>query len=217
MKRIVEGTILLRRNSMLANTFAFSMAYRLNEMPDLEREEILAQRQEEMQGLTDKLNLSRLFAAQTGGGGGGGNGMADDSVAMAAKRKRTMTGSAKEKAHTRDALKASRRAKEERRVNHVSGTRDRDGDSPSKASRASHTYSDSSDMEMGSDEGSTTSSPVQRRRSGADEDSKRDKIEKKLTVQDLGRLQLTRMQLSKQCMKPGFEEYVKGMSSYIYF
>jgi hypothetical protein len=33
--------------------------------------------------------------------------------------KRTLTGSAKEKAHTRDALKANRKAKEERRAHHV--------------------------------------------------------------------------------------------------
>ena len=72
--------------------------------------------------------------------------MADDSVAQAAKRaffnlithvfsflhvstwiltwvcfvgKRTLTGSAKQQAHGRDALKANRKAKEERRAHHV--------------------------------------------------------------------------------------------------
>ena len=36
------------------------------------------------------------------------------------------------------------------------------------------------------------------------------KVEEKLMVNDLGRIQLTRTQLSKECMKPWFEDYVKG-------
>jgi RNA polymerase-associated protein RTF1 len=192
------------------------MVFRLNDLPDLEREEILAQRQDEMQKLTDKLNLSRLYAAQTGGGTG--SGMADDSVAMAAKRKRTQTGTAKEKAHTRDALKASRRAKEERLANHntESKGRDRDGDneSPSKANRANRTYSsDDSDMEMGSDDESVAASP-QKRKNAADEEEKKEK-EKDATVAHLSRVQLTRTKLAKECMKPWFEEYVKGAYFYI--
>ena len=54
---------------------------RLNDMPEMEREQILAQRQDEMQSRNDKLNLSKLLAAQDLGS------MADDSVAQAAKRK----------------------------------------------------------------------------------------------------------------------------------
>jgi hypothetical protein len=50
----------------------------------MKREEILAQRQEEMQLLTDKLNLTKFLATQRELGGTGG--MADDSVAQAAKR-----------------------------------------------------------------------------------------------------------------------------------
>lgn len=57
---------------------------RLNEMPEMQREEILAQRQEELQVLTDKLNLTKFLASQRELHGGGG--MADDSVAQAAKR-----------------------------------------------------------------------------------------------------------------------------------
>jgi RNA polymerase-associated protein RTF1 len=57
------------------------LVYRLNDMPEMEREQILAQRQEQMQSRTDKFNLSKLLAAQDIGGS-----MADDSVAQAAKR-----------------------------------------------------------------------------------------------------------------------------------
>ena len=98
----------------------------------MERESILAQRLEEMQRIADRHNLSKLMANR-----GDGAGMADDSVAQAAKRewdthrfdeaervycvtgKRNMTNSAREKASTRDALKANRKAREERRVQHV--------------------------------------------------------------------------------------------------
>lgn len=47
------------------------------------REQILAQRLEEKQKITDKLNVTRLLAAQSGGLAT----LQDDSVAMAAKRK----------------------------------------------------------------------------------------------------------------------------------
>ena len=46
-------------------------------MPEIEREDILAQRQEEMQRIQDKRNLDQMFRDRTGG--------ADDSVAKAAK------------------------------------------------------------------------------------------------------------------------------------
>jgi len=50
-------------------------------MPEVEREQVLAQRLEEMQSRADKFNLSKLLAAQDVG-----NAMAEDSVAQAAKR-----------------------------------------------------------------------------------------------------------------------------------
>lgn len=50
---------------------------RLNDLPEMQREEILAQRQEEMQKRLDAQNLTKLLAAQ---------GVGEDSVANAAKR-----------------------------------------------------------------------------------------------------------------------------------
>ena len=59
--------------------FAISRVWngRLNDMPEMQREEILAQRQEEMQKHLDAQNLTKLLAAQ---------GVGEDSVANAAKR-----------------------------------------------------------------------------------------------------------------------------------
>ena len=50
---------------------------RLIDLPEMQREEILAQRQEEIQKRLDAQNLTKLFAAQ---------GVGEDSVANAAKR-----------------------------------------------------------------------------------------------------------------------------------
>ena len=51
---------------------------RLMEMSEIEREELLAQRQEEMQRIQDKRNLEQMLKAQSG--------HVEDSVAKAAKR-----------------------------------------------------------------------------------------------------------------------------------
>lgn len=48
------------------------------EMSEIEREELLAQRQEEMQRIQDKRNLEQMLKAQSG--------HAEDSVSKAAKR-----------------------------------------------------------------------------------------------------------------------------------
>lgn len=52
---------------------------RLLDMPEVEREEILAQRQEELQRIQDKRNLDQMFRDRTGGG--------EESVSKAAKSK----------------------------------------------------------------------------------------------------------------------------------
>lgn len=171
---------------------SFKEKMELEELPEMERESILAQRLEEMQRIADRHNLSKLMANR-----GDGGGLADDSVAQAAKRKRNMTNSAREKASTRDALKASRKAREERRAHHTPGTRE----SPSKRRRSSS--SASSDMNMSTDE---EEKPRSRKRS----ENKVEEDNRDITVQDLGRLQLTRTQLAKEYMKPWFEEYVTG-------
>ena len=54
------------------------------EMSEIEREDILAQRQEEMQRIQDKRNLDAMLRDRSGGGG-------DDNVAKAAKRESQRT------------------------------------------------------------------------------------------------------------------------------
>ena len=55
------------------------LCVRLLDMPEVEREEILAQRQEELQRIQDKRNLDQMFRDHTGGG--------EESVSKAAKSK----------------------------------------------------------------------------------------------------------------------------------
>lgn len=52
-------------------------------MPEIEREEVLTQRLEELQRITDKRNLDQMLKAQKAGDG--------DSIVKAAKRVFTMT------------------------------------------------------------------------------------------------------------------------------
>ena len=92
-------------------------------MPEIEREELLAQRQEELQRITDKRNLDQMLKAQKAGDG--------DSISKAAKRasiiaissrrsdvfpgQHTIRGATKEKSRKLDELKAKRKAKDERK------------------------------------------------------------------------------------------------------
>lgn len=93
-------------------------------MSEIEREELLAQRQEEMQRIQDKRNLDQMLRDRTGAG--------DETVSKAAKRTYTATeaglvdshrvvgqhaqrGHTKEKSRKLDELKAKRKAKDEKK------------------------------------------------------------------------------------------------------
>lgn len=56
--------------------------HRLLELPEIEREQVLAERLEEMQRIQDKRNLDAMLRSQKAGGGAD----LDDSVAKSAKR-----------------------------------------------------------------------------------------------------------------------------------
>ena len=97
------------------------------DMAEIEREDIMAQRQEEMQRIQDKRNLDLMLKQQQGG--------ADETVSKAAKREclvlarddgdvayltgmtghHTQRGATKEKSRKLDELKAKRKAKDEKK------------------------------------------------------------------------------------------------------
>lgn len=87
--------------------------FRLLDLDELEREDILASRQEEMQKYKDSLNINRLFSAAQAGG--------EDNVASAAKRSHTQTGATTEKKSKLEELKSKREAKTKKRSRNVRG------------------------------------------------------------------------------------------------
>ncbi|TIA91459.1 hypothetical protein E3P99_01051 [Wallemia hederae] len=108
---------------------------RLMDLDELEREDILASRQEEMQKYKDSLNINRLFSAAQAGG--------DDSVASAAKRAHKQTGTTTEKKSKLEELKSKREAKTKKRSRRDDD--DDDDDDYGGQSRSVHSDSDQDD------------------------------------------------------------------------
>ncbi|KAG9114669.1 hypothetical protein FRC07_007628, partial [Ceratobasidium sp. 392] len=168
---------------------------RLLDMPETEREDILAQRLEEMQRFQDKVNLDKMLKAQKGSPDG-----QSDSVAKAAKRKHTTIGATKEKSKGLEQLKEKRRAKQD---NVSRKARTSFEDSPVKR-RSSTPSSESSDEEgqfrPGDDSFGDNSTPVQ----------KKEEKEEPVTLHDFHSARLTREQLAKFCHISWFQELVQG-------
>lgn len=86
--------------------------------------------------------------------------------------------------------------------------------SPSKSRRRGSASSDmdtsSSDDERDKERDTGGGGADSKRRDAKDPRDTKGKVEEKLTANELGRIQLTRTQLSKQCIKPWFKDYVKG-------
>ncbi|KAG1778705.1 hypothetical protein EV702DRAFT_1091252 [Suillus placidus] len=164
---------------------------RLLSMPEIEREEILAGRQEELMRIQDKRKLHEMLQAQSGD---------PESVSKAAKRQRTSRGATKEKSRTLDELKARRKAKDEKkRTKTHSPKRDRS--------------SSPNDMDMSS--GEEEDGQITRYEEEEEKDRKRfsrqiDPADEPSSLEDLMGCRLTRDQLAKYCMAPWFEDYVKG-------
>ncbi|KAI9456073.1 plus-3-domain-containing protein [Russula earlei] len=162
---------------------------RLLEMPEIEREELIAQRLEELQRITDKRNLDQMVKAQKDGDG--------DSVSKAAKRQHTVRGATKEKSRKLDELKAKRKAKDERKRSRGSPKRDRS----------------SSPMEM---ETSDEEEDGQITKFEQEEEKERKLLamtifnDEPVTIDDLNKVRLTRDALAKHFLAPWFKDYVKG-------
>ncbi|KAH9988251.1 hypothetical protein BJV74DRAFT_839646 [Russula compacta] len=163
---------------------------RLLEMPEIEREEVIAQRLEELQRITDKRNLDQMLKAQKDGDG--------DSVARAAKRQHTVRGATKEKSRKLDELKAKRKAKDERKRSRGSPKRDRS----------------SSPMEMETSDEEAEDGQITKFEQEEEKERKLLGItfpsNEPMTMEDLNRLRLSRDILAKHFLAPWFEDYVKG-------
>ncbi|TDL27841.1 plus-3-domain-containing protein [Rickenella mellea] len=164
---------------------------KLLEMSEIDREDVLAQRQEELQRIQDKRNLDQMLKAQRG--------EIDDSVSKAAKRAHAQRGATKEKSRKLDELKARRKLKDEKKRTKASSPKRDRSSSPM-------------DMEMSSDdeEDGQISKLEQEEEREARLIGKTKVDDGPTTLADLETCRLGREQLSKYCMAPWFEEYVKG-------
>ncbi|KAN0107257.1 hypothetical protein V8E52_010309 [Russula decolorans] len=163
---------------------------RLLEMPEIEREGVIAQRLEELQRITDKRNLDQMLKARKDGDG--------DSVAKAAKRQHAVRGATKEKSRKLDELKAKRKAKDERKRSRGSPKRDRS----------------SSPMEMETSDDEAEDGQITK---FEQEEEKERKLlgmtvanDEPMTIADLNKVRLTRDALAKHFLAPWFEDCVKG-------
>ncbi|KZV95994.1 plus-3-domain-containing protein [Exidia glandulosa HHB12029] len=152
-------------------------------LPEIQREEILAQREDEIQKWKDRIALENLVKSQKGLSG------ADDSS------------TATRKPGTRDKLdkyKAERRAKEERRQSR----RDRMG-SPSSTPRKSRAHADSSSED---EDGRFTKDDELNSRVSKAHDSKPEPV----NIYNLETIRMGRHKLAEYCDKPWFEKMVTG-------
>ncbi|KAG2007226.1 hypothetical protein CC2G_014939 [Coprinopsis cinerea AmutBmut pab1-1] len=178
---------------------------RLLAMPEIKREEILAERIEEKQRLQEKQVLAQMVRQQRGGGGVV---IDDDSVSRAAKRQHMQRGATKEKTRKLDELKAKRRAKDE--------SRKRAKLSPN-ANRRSTSPQDMDISDEESEDGQFTRSDHEeereRRLLGISTSRSKEEEEEDTTpasLQDFNDCRLSRDMVAKWCLCPWFDEYVKN-------
>ncbi|KAI0342517.1 plus-3-domain-containing protein [Trametopsis cervina] len=163
---------------------------RLLSLPEVEREDVLAQRQEELQRIQDKRNLDQMFKNRTGG---------DGSVSKAAKRQHAQRGATKEKSRKLDELKARRKAKGEKKRSRADSPRRDRSSSPM-------------DMEMSDEE--EEDGQINK---FDEEDERENRLLGKtkvddgpITVEDLMKVRLTRDTIARNWGKPWFEDLIQG-------
>ncbi|KIJ63569.1 hypothetical protein HYDPIDRAFT_29363 [Hydnomerulius pinastri MD-312] len=167
---------------------------RLLSMSEIDRENILAERLEQMQKIQDRRKLQEMIRQQK-------NGPNDaEAVAKAAKRQHAVRGATKEKSKKLDELKARRKAKDEKkRTRTNSPKRDRS----------------SSPMDMETSSGEEEDGQITKYEEEEEKDRKLytkqpNPDDEPISVEDLSTCRLTRDLLAKYCMAPWFEDYVKG-------
>ncbi|KAG6853749.1 hypothetical protein C0991_001765 [Blastosporella zonata] len=164
---------------------------RLMQLPEIEREEILAARLEEKQRKHDKWMVSQMVNQQT-------HGKEPEGVAKAAKRQHTARGATKEKSRKLDELKAKRKAKDEKQRTKGSPKRDRS--------------SSPMDMDISDDE----SEDGQISKFEQEEEKERKMFSKPPVddqpagLEDFEKCRLSRDMLAKHCMAPWFQDYVQN-------
>ncbi|KAJ3997325.1 plus-3-domain-containing protein [Lentinula boryana] len=178
---------------------------RLLQLPEIEREDIIATRMEERQKILDKKALALLVKEQrerdrVGDSDGGNAG-----VAKAAKRQHTARGATKEKTSKLDELKAKRKAKDQKSKNRAYSPKRERSSSPMDMETSSS--DEDEDGVITKDE--QEEERAQRLMNGGVNSAP--KTEVPATLQDLERCRLSRTLLLKHFLAPWFPQYIKGM------
>ncbi|CAL1710020.1 unnamed protein product [Somion occarium] len=164
---------------------------RLLGLSEIEREDILAQRQEEMQRIKMRSQLDQMVKDQ--------NGRKDDNnISKTAKRQHTQRGATKEKTRKLDELKAKRKAKDERKRT----------DSPKRDRSSSPMDMETSEEEDEDGQVSKLEEEEERLNKIYGKDSPAE--EEPIAIEDLEKVRISRDHLAKYCLSPWFEDYVKG-------
>ncbi|KAI0787006.1 plus-3-domain-containing protein [Abortiporus biennis] len=163
---------------------------RLLGMSEVEREDILTQRQEEMHRTQMKHQLDQMVRDQSG---------KKDDTTRSTKRQHAPRGATKEKTRKLDELKAKRRAKDEKKRTRT--------DSPKRERSSSPMDMETSDEEEEDGQISKFEEQEEKERRLYNQTNPDDEP---ITMEDLNQVRLTRDMLAKHCMAPWFEDYVKG-------
>ncbi|KAF8501300.1 hypothetical protein JB92DRAFT_3124151 [Gautieria morchelliformis] len=166
---------------------------RLLQMPEIEREGLLATRQEELQRRQDKLNLDHMLKVQSGN-------VDSEHVSQAAKRKHAVRGATKEKTRKLDEIKAKRKAKEERVRTHKEKT-----SSPSQRRRSMSSEPELSDVT--DEEGEINKEEEERK---FKESVGTPKLDNTPTREQFEKLRVSRQQIMKNYHAPWFDEWITG-------
>ncbi|KAI0922796.1 hypothetical protein AcV5_009677 [Taiwanofungus camphoratus] len=164
---------------------------RLMRMSEIEREDILTQRLEEMQRIQDKRNLDQMLKAQSGRG--------EESVSKAAKRQHAMRGATKEKSRKLDELKERRKAKDEKKRTRTN--------SPKQDPSSSPVDMEMSDEEEEDGQISKYEEQEERERKMYDKTKADDEP---VALEDLNKCRISRDMLVRYLMTPWFEDFVTG-------
>ncbi|KAJ7726955.1 hypothetical protein B0H16DRAFT_1735448 [Mycena metata] len=173
---------------------------------DLEREEILTARMDEMERIRDRKHVDRLRAQQLAGVAG-----VEREGESGSKRAPRATGKDKTKDKTLTALKAKRKAKDEKKRTRASTPKARDGRSSSPMDMEMSDPSDESDDEDGQisrveqEDEKLFGKPPSSSKSTAKANSN-----EPLTSDHLQKIMVTRDMLAKHAVSPFFEKIVTG-------
>ncbi|KAJ4490436.1 hypothetical protein J3R30DRAFT_3421818 [Lentinula aciculospora] len=178
---------------------------RLLQLPEVEREDIIATRMEERQKILDKKALALMVKEQRERDRVGDSNVGTTGVAKAAKRQHTARGATKEKSNKLDELKAKRKAKDEKSKNRAYSPKRERSSSPMDMETSSS--DEDEDGVITKDE--QEEERANRLMNGGVSSAPKNEIP--ATLEDLERCRLSRYSLLKHFLAPWFPQYIKGM------